>query len=373
MRPDFSKLRIPLYALALVAFPLIGCSTKVAQTASIEAVPVRVAKAVEKTVPIDLTSIGTSEAYAAVSVKSQLNAVLQEVHFQQGDIVKKGQLLFTLDARPFQAALDQAQATLEHDQAQASLDQVEANRYAALYAAGVAAKEQLDTYQATAGAQEAAVRADKAAVEAARLQVEYCTIYAPIAGRTGALGATPGNLVKQNDVPILVVINQVSPIYMDFSIPEQYLGPVKKYMASGHLAIQATPYGDTVPESGYLSFVDNNVDNTTGTVKLKGTFGNESARLWPGQFSTVSLRLSQQEDATVVPSQAVQTGQSNDYVYVIKSDSTAEQRVVKVARTIGADAVIASGVSPGETVAVDGQLRLIPGIKVQVTTEASGG
>jgi multidrug efflux system membrane fusion protein len=372
MRTNYSRLTISLYVLVLITVPLAGCSTRTAETAPIEAVPVRVAKAVKKTVPVDLTAIGTSEAYAAVSVKSQLNAVLQQVHFKQGDIVKKGQLLFTLDARPFQAAMDQAQATLEHDQAQADLDQVEARRYAALYAAGVSAKEQLDTFQATAGAQEAAVRADKAAVEAARLQVEYCSIYAPIEGRTGALGATAGNLVKQNDVPILVVINQVSPIYMDFAIPEQYLGPVEKYMAGGRLAIQATPYVDTVPENGYLSFVDNNVDNTTGTVKLKGTFENKSARLWPGQFSTVSLRLAQQEDATVVPSQAVQTGQSNDYVYVIKADSTAEQRVVKVARTVGADAVIASGVTAGETVAVDGQLRLIPGVKVQITASAAG-
>jgi multidrug efflux system membrane fusion protein len=186
------------------------------------------------------------------------------------------------------------------------------------------------------------------------------------------VGATAGNTVKQNDLPILVVINQISPIYMDFAIPEQYLGPVKKYMTAGRLAIQATPYGDTNAETGYLSFVDNNVDNTTGTVKLKGTFANTNDRLVPGQFSTVSLRLSEQEDATVVPSQAVQTGQSNDFIFVIKADSTAEQRVVKVARTIGGESVIASGISPGETVVVDGQLRLIPGIKVRIDSDAAG-
>jgi multidrug efflux system membrane fusion protein len=372
MNTNHFRAAVSLCLLAIITVFLSGCSTQTVQTAPIMAVPVRVAKAVEKTVPIDLTAIGTSEAYAAVSVKSQVNGIIQQVHFTQGDIVKKGELLFTLDARPFQAALEQAQATLARDKAQADLDEVQARRYEALYQAGVAAKEQLDTFQATAGAQAAAVRADQSAVEAARLQVEYCSIYAPIEGRTGAVGATAGNTVKQNDLPILVVINQISPIYMDFAIPEQYLGPVKKYMTAGRLAIQATPYGDTNAETGYLSFVDNNVDNTTGTVKLKGTFANTNDRLVPGQFSTVSLRLSEQEDATVVPSQAVQTGQSNDFIFVIKADSTAEQRVVKVARTIGGESVIASGISPGETVVVDGQLRLIPGIKVRVDSDAAG-
>lgn len=373
MNANHFRVAVCFGSLTLIATVLCGCSTQTVQTAPIMAVPVRVAKAVEKTVPIDLTAIGTSEAYAAVSVKSQVNGIIQQVHFTQGDIVNKGELLFTLDARPFQAALEQAQATLARDKAQADLDEVQARRYEALFQAGVAAKEQLDTFQATAGAQAAAVRADQSAVEAARLQVEYCSIYAPIEGRTGAVGATAGNTVKQNDLPILVVINQISPIYMDFAIPEQYLGAVKKYMAGGRLAIQATPYGETVPETGYLSFIDNNVDNTTGTVKLKGTFANAERRLWPGQFSTVALRLSEQEDATVVPSQAVQTGQSNDYLFVIKADSTAEQRVVKVARTIGGESVIASGVSPGETVVIDGQLRLIPGIKVHVQSDAAGG
>jgi len=162
------------------------------------------------------------------------------------------------------------------------------------------------------------------------------------------------------------VINQVTPIFIDFSIPEQYLGAVQKFMARGRLSVEATPYGETQAETGYLTFVDNTVDNTTGTIKLKATFENSDNRLWPGQFSTVLLRLAQDENATVVPTQAVQTGQKGDFVYVVTSDSTAEQRPVKVARTIGGDAVIASGIQPGETVVTDGQLRLIPGIKVQV-------
>jgi multidrug efflux system membrane fusion protein len=286
--------------------------------------------------------------------------------------VKKGDLLFTLDARPFEAALAQAQGTLAHDKAQAELNRVEAERYAALYKAGVAAKETLDQMEANAEAQQAAVRADEAAVQAAQLQVDYCRIYAPTDGRLGAIQVYPGNIVKQNDVPVLIVINQISPIFVDFAVPEQYFAPIEKFMGKGSLRVEATPYGDTVPEIGELTFVDNTVDNTTGTIKLKARFENGDHRLWPGQFSTVLLRLAQDENATVVPSQAVQTGARGDFIYVVKSDMSAEQRPVKVARTIGGDAVIANGIVPGETVVTDGQLRLIPGMKVEIVSAPSG-
>ncbi len=349
-----------------------GCATKTAQTAPMFFARVVVAKASQKTVPLELTAIGSAEAFSSVSIKAQVNAVLQEVHIKEGQYVKKGDLLFTLDARPFEAALAQAQGTLAHDKAQAELNGVQAGRYAELYKAGVAAKEQADEMQANSDAQQAAVRADEAAVEAARLQVEYCKIYAPTDGRLGALQVYPGNIVKQNDVPILIVINQISPIFVDFSIPEQYFAPVEKFMAHGQLRVVATPYGDTKSEEGVLTFVDNTVDNTTGTIKLKARFENKDSRLWPGQFSTLLLRLAQDENATVVPSQAVQTGNEGDYIYVLKSDSTVEQRSVKVARTIGGDAVISSGIQPGETVVTDGQLRLIPGIKVQVVDALAG-
>jgi multidrug efflux system membrane fusion protein len=327
---------------------------------------VNVAKAVQKTVPIEVTLIGAGEAYSTVSVKAQVNAVLEQVHFKQGDFVKKGELLFTLDARPFQAALQQAQATLARDKAQAALDEVQAERYTKLYTEGVAPKEQYDQAKAAAEAQEAAVRADEAAVESSKLQLQYCWIYSPIDGRTGALQVYPGNIVKENDVPVLIVINQITPTYVDISVPEQYLGEVKKFMAQGRLPVQATPYGDTGPETGYLSFVDNTVDTTTGTIKLKATFANANHRLWPGQFSTVMIRLSEEENATVVPSQAVQTGQSGDFVFVVKPDLTVESRPVKVTRTVGNDSVIAQGIKWGETIVTDGQLRLIPGSKIQI-------
>lgn len=365
------RLAVLVGTIAL-AFGVAGCGTQTAQTAPNLAVPVTVAKAEKKTVPIELTAIGSGEAYSTVSIKAQVNAQLDKVHFTQGDFVKKGDLLFTLDARPFQAALEQAQGNLARDKAQAELNKVQAIRYSKLYLAGVAPKEQYDQMQATADAQDALVRADEAAVESAKLQLQYCMIYSPIDGRTGALQVYPGNLVKQNDVPILIVINQITPIFVDFSIPEQYLGVVKKYMNAGRLRVEAIPYGDTAAEVGYLSFVDNTVDNTTGTIKLKGTFANPDRRLWPGQFSNVALRLSEEENAIVVPSQAVQTGQSGDFVFVIKQDQTAESRQVKVARTLGTDAVIAKGIEPGESVVTDGQLRLIQGIKVQVRTSGGG-
>ena len=360
-------------ALLVLSLFLSACTTRTAETAPNLAVPVTVAKAEQKTVPINLTAIGTAEAFSTVSIKSQVNAILEQVHFKQGDFVKKGDLLFTLDARPFQSSLAQAQANLARDKAQEELNQVQATRYEKLYAAGVSPKEQYDQMRANADAQQALVHADEAAVESAKLQLQYCTIYSPVDGRTGALQVYPGNLVKENDVPVLVVINEISPIFVDFAVPEQYLGVVKKYMTGGRLQIQSTPYGDTVPETGYLTFVDNNVDNTTGTIKLKGTFPNSDHRLWPGQFSTVSLRLAEQEKATVVPSQAVQTGAAGDFIFVVKSDNTAESRPVKVARQIDGESVISSGITPGDTVVTDGQLRLIPGIKVEVKGNSQGG
>jgi multidrug efflux system membrane fusion protein len=361
-----------LVLLLVASLASLSCSSKTAANAPDLAVPVSVAKTVKKTVPIELSAISTGEAYSTVSIKGQVNAVLKEVHFKPGDFVKKGDLLFTLDARPFQASLAQAQANLDRDKAQADLTVVQAERYKKLYDQGIAPKEQYDQMQANAAAQQGSVHADEAAAESAKLQLQYCAIYSPVDGRTGALQVYPGNLVKENDVPVLVVINQIDPLYEDFSVPEQYLGVIKKYMAGGRLQIEATPYGDTVPEAGYLSFVDNTVDNTTGTIKLKGTFANADHRLWPGQFSTVSLRLSEDENATVVPAQAVQTGQAGDFVFVINSDQRAESRPVKVARTLGAESVIAKGVEPGETVVTDGQLRLIPGIKVQIKTAPQG-
>ena len=352
---------------------IIGCTTKTAQTAPMFVVPVSVATATQKTIPVSLSAIGSASAYSTVSVESRVDAVLEQVHIKEGQFVKKGDLLFTLDARPFQATLAQAQANLARDQAQAQLDKVQAQRYQALYKAGVGTKEQYDQMQSTLEAQQAAVHADQAAVQSAQLQLGYCQIYSPVSGRTGALQVYPGNIVKANSTPAMIVINQVNPIYVTFSVPEQYLGEVQKFMAHGQLRVEATPYGDTQPEIGYLTFIDNSVDNTTGTVALKATFENVDYRLWPGQFSNVLLRLAEDENATVVPTQAVQTGQSGDYIYVVKSDMTVEQRAVKVGRSVGTETVVLKGIQPGDTVVTDGQLRLVPGVKVQFTAPVSQG
>jgi membrane fusion protein, multidrug efflux system len=366
-----NRTRAILIAAVLAVFAATGCGTKVAQTAPILAVPVSVAKASQKTIPIDLTSIGSASAYSTVSVESQVDAVLENVYIKEGQFVNKGDLLFTLDSRPFAATLAQAQANLARDKAQAELDNVQANRYQQLYQAGVAAKEQYDQMKANADAEAAAVRADEAAVESAQVQLGYCKIYSPVSGRTGELQVYPGNIVKANSTPALIVINQLTPIYVTFSIPEQYLGNVQKFMSKGRLRVEVTPYGDTQPEVGYLTFVNNAIDTTTGTVTLKGTFANSDHRLWPGQFSTVSLRLAEEENAIVVPSQAVQNGQSGDFIFVVDSNMDAEQRPVKVGRTVGPDTVILSGVKPGETVVTDGQLRLIPGIKVEIKSSVA--
>ena len=318
--------------------------------------------------PIELQEIGTGQAYSTVSVESQVAGIVSAVHYTQGQFVKKGDLLVSLDDRPFLAAQQIAEANLSKDQANLKLAQVQAGRYEELYKSGIVPKEQLDQFTSTASADEAAVQADEAAVQAAKLNVSYCSIYAPIDGRTGGQLIYPGTVVKANDLPVLVVINRISPIYVNFSVPQQYLGQIKAFMGRGKLPIQATPADNTAPEAGYLTFINNTVDATTGTLELKGTFENRDLRLWPGEFVTVVLRLAEQQNATVVPSQAVQTGQQGDYIFIIKSDMTVESRNVRVSRTINGEAIIAEGVRPGDLVVTDGQIRLVPGTKVEIKT-----
>jgi len=353
---------------ALAFLGAAGCAQHAAPPVDPVVVPVMAAKAVEKAMPIELREIGTGEAHATVSVESQVAGIVSAVHYTAGQFVKKGDLLITLDNRPFVANLQLAEANLSKDKANAALAKVEAERYNELYKSGIVPKEQYDQFVATADADEAATQADQATIETAKLQVAYCLIYAPISGRTGSQLVYPGTVVKADDLPILVVINQVSPIYIDFSVPQQYLDEIKAYMKKGRLEIQAIPSDKSAAESGYLTFVNNTVDATTGTIELKGTFPNTDLRLWPGEFVNVVLRLSEQEKAIVVPSQAVQTGQQGDYVFIIKPDMTVESRAVKVERTVGGESVIAEGIKPGETVVTDGQLRLVPGTKVKVRT-----
>jgi multidrug efflux system membrane fusion protein len=362
-------------ATALVCLLITsGCEKKEIAAGPPPAVPVRVAQAGVRTMPVQIIAIGNVEAFASVSIKPLVSGALESIHFNEGQDVRKGQLLFAIDKRPFEAALAQAQANLARDKATAANARADAGRYASLQQQGVASKQQADQSASAADSYDAAVRADSAAIDTAKLELNYCTIYSPIDWRTGSYQVKPGNMVKANDVPVLIVINQISPIYLDFAIPEQYLADVKKYMAQGPLRVEATIPNDAgPPEIGTVTFVDNAMDNTTATIRLKGTFANEKRRLWPGQFVNTVLTLTSERNAVVVPAQALQTGQNGQFVFVVKADNTVESRPVIAGRTVGGVTVIEKGVAQGETVVTDGQLRLIPGAKVSITSDAAPG
>ena len=332
-------------------------------------VPVVVAQAVQKTVPVEIRAIGNVEAYSNVSIKAQVTGLVTAVHFHEGQDVQKGAVLFDIDKRPFEGALEVAEAELARDKAKAQNARIQADRYAKLFEQGVASRDQYDSTRADADSQEASVRSDQAIINNAKLNLEYCTITSPIDGRTGSVLVYPGNLTKANDVPVLVVINQLIPIYVNFAVPEQYLAEVKKYMAAGSLHVSAqVPDQPGASEQGTLSFIDNSVDNTTGTIHMKATFRNTQRKLWPGQFVTIVLTLTSERNVTVIPASAINVSQNGQYVYVIKPDNTAESRPVASGRTIGGETVITSGLRAGETVVTDGQLRLVAGARVSFKT-----
>jgi len=367
------------------------------------AVPVAVAIVEQKAMPVQIQAIGSVEANSVVSVRAQVGGELVRVHFKEGQDVKKGDMLFTIDRRPFQAALGQAEATMSQHQAQvrqaeanlardeAQLEnaRVEEERYKRLVSGGFVAREQYDqfltalkTSQATIEADQAAVataralvRADESIVETARLNLAYTEIKSPIDGRTGSLMLHEGNVVRSGGTSdsTLLVINQIQPIYVSFTVPQQQLSEIKTYMQAGSLSVEALPSGEKKAERGVVTFVDNAIDPTTGTVRLKASFPNSDKKLWPGQFANVTLTLTVDPNAIVVPSQAVQTGAQGPYVFLVKPDSTVETRRVVVARTQGSDSVIASGLQAGEQVVTDGQPRLSPGVKVEVRGGGAGG
>lgn len=337
------------------------------------AVPVTVATVARKTVPVQVEAVGKVEPLSTVAVLARVGGELNRVHFTEGQEVQKGQVLFTIDPRPYQAALAQAQAAVARDKAVAANSASDQKRYADLVQKEYVTREQFDRIAAETASAQATVKADEAAVEAARLQLEYCTIRAPLSGRTGSLLVHQGNLVKANDAQPLVVINQIRPIYVSFSVPQGQLPEIERYRSAGQLTVEAVPSeGGGAPQQGTLSFIDNQIDRATGTILLKATFPNEIRALWPGQFTKVRLTLAQQADAVVVPAQAVQTGQQGQYVYVVRPDQTVESRTVQVSRTVGGDTVVSAGLTPGETVVTDGQLRLAPGVKVKTKDGRSG-
>jgi multidrug efflux system membrane fusion protein len=395
------------FALGIAAALMAAVGCKQPQTAQaggaagmqMPPVPVTVGKATRRTVPNQVQAIGTVEAYSTVNVKALVDGELQAVHFTEGQIVHSGDLLFTIDPRSFEADLRQAEANLAKDEANFAQARLQENRYSQLDAAGVVSKEQSDQMKANAAALDAAVRADRAAAETARLKLSYCTVRSPITGKTGSLIVHPGNMIKSNDTA-LVVINQIQPLYIDFSVPEAQLDEIKRAKAThpvtllalpgdrsaGEAAGSTSPLGSSAvqasvseaftksgaaPERGTLSFVDNTVDTTTGTLRLKGTFANQGQRLWPGQFVNVLLTLNTLADAVVVPSQAVQTGQNGQFVFVVTPDNKAMPKPVSTGVSVSGVTVIRNGIQAGDTVVTDGQLRLFPGATVDIKQPAA--
>ncbi|MBF0527288.1 MAG: efflux RND transporter periplasmic adaptor subunit [Deltaproteobacteria bacterium] len=337
-----------------------------------DAVPVKIGQAISKTVPIQLEAIGNVEALTTVSIKSRVVGQLKKIHIQEGQFVNQGDSIFTLDPGPGEAALKEAQARLDRDQALITKAEEDLRRYSKLFTTRAVAKEQLDQAKSNYDALVAAIKADKASIDNARLQLSYCYIYAPITGKTGSLSAFAGNMIKNNEDNPMVVINQIQPIYVSFSVPEQYLTEIMKFTAKGPLKVEAKPpQSQDPPFEGTIAFIDNSVDTRTGTIRLKGKFANEEKMLWPGQFVNVALKLTSRPNAVVIPSQAVQTGQSGEFIFVLRPDQTVEVRQVTVGKIQGREAVIYKGVQPGETVITEGQLRLVPGARVEIKNPTS--
>jgi membrane fusion protein, multidrug efflux system len=360
-------LPIGLAALSLLA---TGCAKQQAAPAARAPASVNVGKVTQKTMPVEVLAVGNVESMSTVSIRAQVGGEVQQVHFKEGDFVTKGQVLFTIDPRPYQAALAQAKAALARDKATDAYDRAQAQRYKTLFDQGVIPAEQVDSFKSAADAADAVVNSDEAAINTAELNLEYCTINSPLDGRTGAVMVKAGNLVKVADVPI-VVINQVNPIYVNFTVPQQYWPDIKEHVDHGALHVKAViPQDAGAPIDGTLTFIDNVVDSTTGSIHLRGTFENQKNRLWPGLYVNILLTLSQQPNATVVPAHAIIATQQGSYVYVVRPNNTVEQRTIVTSRTIADETVVEKGLKPGETIVTDGQINLIPGAAIDAKNRA---
>ena len=361
--------------LAVAAALLAGGCSRSAKPAGGGATPVLAATAFTTNVPmqIDPPPVGHVTPYSTVTIHSQIQGMISEIRFQEGQVVKKGDPLFTIDPRPEQAALDQARANLARDSGQLEYQTANYSRDQKLIAAKIISQDQLDTDKASLDAATGTVAADKAAITNALLNLGFCHIDAPVDGVTGSLQSYVGNVVKAPD-DTLLVINQIHPIYVEFAVPEQYLPEIRQEMREHPLKVSVTYQNMNVPPpAGELTFINNTVDETTGTIDLMATFPNENDALWPGQFVNVALTLLELTNAIVVPSQAVQTGQNGEFIYVVKPDQTVEERPVIIGITYQDETVVQSGLKAGETVVTDGQSRLVPGAKVKITTAVQSG
>jgi len=335
-------------------------------------VPVLAGKAVQKTMPVIIEAIGTVEAYNSVTVYARIVGQLLRIHFKEGQDVKKGKPLFTIDPAPFQEKLKMSEAKLAQDMAQLKYNEDEAKRYAFLLEKGAVATSDYENKQTLALTQQATVRASKADVDNARLNLEYCYIRSPLDGRTGAHLVKEGAMIKDNDTK-LVVVNQISPVNVKFSVPEKQLPEIRRYMVSDTLKARVSTQGMQAPTEGRLTFVDNAVDATTGMILLKAEFRNNDKLLWPGQFVNVVLNLKEEQDAVVVPAKAVQIGQKGHFVFVVRPDKKAELRSITVSRTIGEETVVSKGINTGETVVTDGHLKLRDGFPVEIRESLTPG
>jgi multidrug efflux system membrane fusion protein len=367
---------VGLLVVAVVLFAYFGAEIRANERKGPKgppAIPVSVAQVTQEVVPFRLQAIGNVEAFSTVAVKARVDGQIVEVGFKEGEEARKGQVLFKIDPRPFEAALRQAEANALRDAAARDQARSQEKRYQELLDKNFVSKEAYAQIRTNAAVAEATAGASQAALDNAKLNLEYGTIRAPIEGYAGKIQIQMGNLVRANDVNPLVVINQVRPIYVNFSVPEQRLAEVREHMAARQVAVEAlAPGSDRAAASGMLIFVDNAVDPSTGTIRMRARFPNKDNLLWPGQFVNVSVRLFEQADAIVIPSQAVQTGPEGQYVYVVDRSMVVDVRRITVQRTEGERAIVASGLAKGEQVVTQGQLRLGPKTRVQIGTPAPG-
>jgi multidrug efflux system membrane fusion protein len=366
-----------LVVIAVLLFAYLGTEIRANERKGSKGpppIPVTVVQAAQETVPVRIRAIGNVEAYATVSLRARVDGQIVEAGFKEGQEVRRGQVLFRIDPRPYEAALRQAEANALRDTAARDQARSQERRYRELLEKNFVSKEAYAQIRTNAATAEATAQASQAALDNAKLNLEYCTVHAPIEGYAGKIQVQIGNLVRANDATPLVVINQVRPIYVNFAVPEQRLTEVREHMKSGPLPVEAlAPGSDQPTASGALIFVDNAVDPSTGTIRLRARFTNRENTLWPGQFVNVSLRLFEQVDAIVIPSQAVQTGPQGQYVYVVGEDMLAEVRRITVQRNEGERSVIATGLAKGERVVTRGQLRLGPKTRVQIGKPAAEG
>jgi multidrug efflux system membrane fusion protein len=354
-----------VFLIISILFMVAGCSRSESLQSPV-ALRVTAGKAIAKSMPVEVKTVGTVEPYLSVRVMAQIDGQLQSIHFVEGKDVKKGDPLVTIDPASFKERLRQEEAKLAKDMAQLKYRSLEAGRYRRLLEKGAVSRSEFEQNEASAGELEGAVQADRAAVEQARIDLDYCYVLSPIDGRTGSYLLHRGNIVEKNKTQ-LVTVNQVVPIYVKFSVPEKVLPDVRKYAAGRTISVSAAPAGyGRGSREGKLTFIDNTVNTDTGMIMLKATFPNSDKFFWPGQFVDVTVALSVDRDVIVIPSRAVQMSQKGEYAFVVKPDMTVEFRALKVARALGDETVVASGIAAGETVVTDGQLMLRDGFPVEI-------